>query len=244
MDPDRTVTFDPAQSPPMDCQFMLSQLIVPRPIAMVSTRSPDGVGNIAPMSYYLPITGDPMLLGITMGLREDGQLKHTYDNAMASGDFVVNVTSEAFRDDIETVAMESPASSDEFELTGWTPVPAAKVSSPAIGEALARLECVVRRVIDLGTPDVPFGEVHLMIGEVVWVAYDQAICNEKGRIDPVRLGAIGRLGLRTFLRTTDDGAYFLPRIPWAEYSAAADGSSGNGPATDAVERARRRTRSA
>ena len=132
MDPERTVTFDPAEHPPMERQFMLSQLVVPRPIAMVSTRSPDGVANIAPMSYYLPITGDPMLLGITMGLRETGQLKDTYNNAMASGDFVVNVTTEVFRDRIETVAMEAPAEVDEYELAGWTPVPATKVASPAI----------------------------------------------------------------------------------------------------------------
>ena len=217
MDPERTVTFDPAENQPMDRQFMLSQLVVPRPIAMVSTRSPDGIANVAPMSYYLPITGDPMLLGITMGLREDGQLKHTYLNAMASGDFVVNVTSEAFRDDIETVAMESPSEVDEFDLAGWTPVPATKVSSPAIGEALARLECVVHKVVDLGTPDRVFGEVHLVIGEVVWVAYDSVICNEQGRIDPLRLGPISRLGLRTFLRTVDEGAYFLARTSWAEF---------------------------
>ena len=220
MNPERTITFDPSQNQPMDRQFMLSQLIVPRPIAMVSTRSPDGVANIAPMSYYLPITGDPMLLGITMGLREDGQLKHTYLNALASGDFVVNVTTEAFRDDIETVAMESPGEVDEFDLAGWTPVPATKVASPAIAEAVARLECVVHKVVDLGTPDRVFGEVHLVIGEVVWVAYDSVICNEKGRIDPLRLGAIARLGLRTFLRTVDEGAYSLHRTPWAEFVAA------------------------
>ncbi len=217
MDPDRTITFDPGENQPMDRQFMLSQLVVPRPIAMVSTRSPDGIANIAPMSYYLPITGDPMLLGITMGLREDGQLKHSYLNAMASGDFVVNVTSEAFRDDIETVAMECPGNVDEFDLAGWTPVPATKVGSPAIGEALARLECVVHKVVDLGTPDRVFGEVHLVIGEVVWVAYDSVICDETGRIDPLRLGAIARLGLRTFLRTVDEGAYSLRRTPWAEF---------------------------
>ena len=217
MDPERIVTFDPSENQPMDRQFMLSQLIVPRPIAMVSTRSPDGIANIAPMSYYLPITGDPMLLGITMGLREDGQLKHSYLNALASGDFVVNVTSDAFRDDIETVAMESPSEIDEFDLAGWTPVPATKVSSPAIGEALARLECVVHKVVDLGTPDRVFGEVHLVIGEVVWVAYDSVICNERGRIDPLRLGAIARLGLRTFLRTVDEGAYYLARTPWDEF---------------------------
>ena len=222
MNPDRAITFDPAQNSPMDRQFLLSQLVVPRPIAMVSTRSPEGVGNIAPMSYYLPITGDPMLVGVTMGLREDGDLKHTYRNAMASGDFVINVTSEVFADQIEVVAIEGPADSDEFELTGWTPVPATRVSSPAIGEALARLECEVRQVVDLGTPGVPFGEVHLVVAEVVWAVYDEAICNERGRVDPLRLGAIGRLGLRSFLRTVDEGTYFLPRIPWAEFAAGRD----------------------
>ncbi len=224
MTPETAVTFDPADHSAMDRQFMLSQLVVPRPIAMVSTRSPDGIANIAPMSYYLPITGDPMLVGITMGLREDGGLKHTYENAMASGDFVINVTTEAFKDQIEVVAIEGSRDSDEFELTGWKPVPATKVSSPAIGEAVARLECEVRQVIDLGTPGVPFGEVHLVVAEVVWVTYDEANLNERGRIDPLRLGAIGRLGLRTFLRTVEEGTYFLPRIPWDEFINSADGS--------------------
>ena len=226
MNPDSAITFDPAENSPMDRQFLLSQLVVPRPIAMVSTRSPQGIANIAPMSYYLPITGDPMLVGITMGLREDGGLKHTYQNAMASGDFVVNVTTEVFGEKIEVVAVEGPADSDEFELTGWTPVPATRVSSPAIGEALARLECEVRQVVDLGTPDVPFGEVHLVVAEVVWAVYDEAILNEQGRIDPLRLGAIGRLGLRSFLRTVDEGAYVQPRIPWAELAASRDGGTG------------------
>ena len=225
MNPDRTITFDPAENSPMDCQFLLSQLVVPRPIAMVSTRSPEGIANIAPMSYYLPITGDPMLIGVTMGLREDGGLKHTYQNAMAAGDFVVNVTTEAFREQIEVVAIEGPAESDEFELTGWTPIPATKVASPAIGEALARLECEVRQVVDLGTPDVPFGEVHLVVAEVVWATYDEQILNERGRIDPLRLGAIGRLGLRSFLRTVEEGTYFLPRIPWAEFVASRDAAA-------------------
>lgn len=227
---DQTIAFDPATHDPMSRQYMLSQLVVPRPIAMVSTRSPDGIPNIAPMSYYLPITGDPMLIGITMGLREDGSLKHTYENAMASGDFVVNVTTEVFADQIETVATESPAAVDEFELVGWTAVPATKVSAPAIGEALARLECEIRRVVDLGTPGLPFGEVHLVIAEVVWVVYDQAICDEAGRIDPVRLGAIGRLGLRSFLRSVPEGAYFLPRTSWSELEAMEAG-----PVTPAVD---------
>jgi len=213
------VIFDPADHSPMECQFMLSQLVVPRPIAMVSTRSPDGVPNIAPMSYFMPITGDPMLVGVTMGLREDGDQKHTYLNASASGDFVVNVTSDRFADQIEVVAFESDAASDEFAATGWTTVDATKVSSPAIGEASARLECEIRQVVELGTPGLPFGEVHLVVAEVVWVWYDDAVLNEAGRIDPLRLAPVSRLGLRSFLKTVPEGIYSLPRMSAEEYAA-------------------------
>lgn len=211
--------FDPAEHSPMECQFMLSQLVVPRPIAMVSTRSPDGIPNIAPMSYFMPITGDPMLVGVTMGLREDGDQKHTYLNASASGDFVVNVTSDRFADQIEVVAFESDAASDEFAATGWTPVDATRVSSPAIGEASARLECEIRQVVELGTPGLPFGEVHLVVAEVVWVWCDDAVLNEAGRIDPLRLAPVSRLGLRSFLNTVPEGIYSLPRMSAEEYAA-------------------------
>ena len=207
----------------MDCQFTLSQLVVPRPIAMVSTKSLDGIGNIAPMSYYMPVTGSPMLVAVTMGLREDGEPKHSYENAMAAGDFVINITSEAFAQQIEDVAMESPPEVDEFDLVGWTAVPATKVTSPAIGEALARIECKVSQVIQVGDPGVPFGEVNLIIGEVVWVEYDEAIHNERGRIDPLLLQPISRLGLRSFLRTVPEGVYELPRIPWDDHEASSSG---------------------
>lgn len=214
------VIFDPAENDPMTCQFLLSQLVVPRPIAMVTTQSPDGIANIAPMSYFMPITGDPMLVGVTMGLREDGGQKHTYENATASGDFVINVTSDVFRDRIEDVAMEGPAEIDEFELAGWTAVPSTKVTSPAIGEALARLECRISQVVELGTPGLPFGEVHLVVAEVVWVTHSASILNDRGRIDPLALAPVSRLGLRSFLRTVPEGVYELPRIPWDEYIAA------------------------
>jgi flavin reductase (DIM6/NTAB) family NADH-FMN oxidoreductase RutF len=97
------------------------------------------------------------------------------------------------------------------------------VSSPAIGEALARLECVIRQVVELGEPGVPFGEVHLVIAEVVWVQYDASILNERGRIDPLLLTPVARLGLRSFLRTVPEGVLNLPRVAWDEHVAGTEG---------------------
>ncbi len=91
-------------------QGLLSQLVVPRPIAMVSTRDAEGIGNLSPFSYYLPITGEPPLVGVTFGMRSsDGLTKHSYDNLMASGDFVINVCTEMFAEHIEIIAKEYPA---------------------------------------------------------------------------------------------------------------------------------------
>tara|TARA_Y100001936_G_scaffold99001_1_gene97320 strand:- start:69 stop:746 length:678 start_codon:yes stop_codon:yes gene_type:complete len=218
------VKFDPSQNSAADRQFLLSQLIVPRPIAMVSTIGEDGVLNIAPMSYFLPITGSPMLVGVTMGLREDGDQKHTYLNALHTGDFVINVTSENLADEIEIVALESPHSADEYEMVSWNPCKSEKVVSPGISEARARLECEIREVVELGEAGVPFGEVHLVVAEVVWVTFSNSILNEKGRIDPTLLEPVGRLGLRSFISAGEKGIFSIDRVSWEEYlSSKTDG---------------------
>ena len=62
-----------------------------------------------------------------------------------------------------------------------------------------------------------------MIAEVVWVQYDAAIVNERGRIDPLLLGPVARLGLRSFLRTVPEGVLDLPRIAWEEHIAGTEG---------------------
>ena len=82
---------------------------------------------------------------------------------------------------------------------------------------------MIRQVVELGEAGVPFGEVHLVIAEVVWVQYDRAILNANGRIDPLALAPVGRLGLRSFLRTVPEGVLNLPRVPSAEHVAGTDG---------------------
>jgi len=131
-------------------QGLLSQLIVPRPIAMVSTRSAEGKGNLSPFSYYLPITGEPPLVGVTFGRKErDGSMKDSYENLMAAGDFVINVCSAVFADHIESIAKEYPFGEDEASMHGFTLVDSVRVSSPSVAEAPAHLECVVHQTVPL-----------------------------------------------------------------------------------------------
>jgi flavin reductase (DIM6/NTAB) family NADH-FMN oxidoreductase RutF len=206
----------PDDKQPGTNQGLLSQLVVPRPIALVSTRTPDGVGNLAPFSYYMPITGDPPLVGISFGLRErDGGTKHSYDNLMASGDFVINVCSDSFGPIIEDLAKEYPADVDEAELHGLHLVPSVRVSSPGVQEALARIECRVHQCIPLGTDRAP---VMLVVAEMVAAVLEDEILASPDlahpRIDLLTLAPIGRSGARTFIRTLDEAVFYQERVPY------------------------------
>jgi len=201
-------------------QGLLSQLIVPRPIAMVSTRSAEGKGNLSPFSYYLPITGEPPLVGVTFGRKErDGSMKDSYENLMAAGDFVINVCSAVFADHIESIAKEYPFGEDEASMHGFTLVDSVRVSSPSVAEAPAHLECVVHQTVPLGSENA---FVVLVIGEVVCAQIDDSVLEspdlDHPRIDLQKLGPIGRSGARTFMRTTPDAVYHQERHPYVPAS--------------------------
>lgn len=216
------IHFDPAQHPAARRQGMLSQLITPRPIAMISTANTDGTVNVAPYSYYLPITGDPMLIGVTIGAhREDGGApKDTWVNVERTGEFVVNVTVDSMRAHIETAAMEFPPDVSECEHVGWTPIPSVVVGHPSLAESPAHLECRVHQVIELGSNAEVFAAVHFVIAEVVAVTLDESICDGNYRIDTLAIGQIGRMGFPWFVRSAAPGSMFeLPRVPYREYAA-------------------------
>lgn len=216
-----TIDFDPSQHSGERCQGMLSQLVTPRPIAMISTVGADGTVNVAPYSYYLPITGDPMLIGVTLGAHRQagGAAKDTWTNVERTGELVVNVTTDSMRDHIEVAAMELPSDVSELSVTGWTTKPSVKVDAPSLVESPAHLECVVRQVIDLGGRASLYSAVHFVIAEVVWVTLDDSICSADHRIDPTTLGTVGRHGFPWFVRSLPEAMFTLDRVPYAEYAA-------------------------
>lgn len=215
------IHFDPSEHTGARRQGMLSQLITPRPIAMVSTADADGLVNVAPYSYYLPITGDPMLLGVTVGAHRssDGTPKDTWLNIERTGDFVVNITTESMREHIETAAMEFPTEVSELTATGWTTRPSVEVSAPTIVESPAHMECRVHQVVELGTTPEMGSAVHFVIAEVVWVTLDDDICTPDFRVDPVGVRTVGRMGFPWFVQAGAESMFELERVPYAEWSA-------------------------
>jgi flavin reductase (DIM6/NTAB) family NADH-FMN oxidoreductase RutF len=165
--------------------------IVPRPIAFVSTVSADDEPNLAPFSYFTAITSDPPTICFAPGRRSsDGERKDTLSNIEATGEFVVNVVNEAIGQPMVETAVDYPAGTNEFEVSGLTPAPSRIVKPPRVKESPINMECKLHQVVPIG-PQQPGGGA-LVIGEIVMfhVADDMY---EEGRINIHKLKPLGRL---------------------------------------------------
>ncbi|OHV44715.1 flavin reductase family protein [Pseudofrankia sp. BMG5.36] len=207
---------DLADRTPAQRQGILSQLVVPRPIAVISTMSADGAVNVAPYSYYMPVCGLPPTVAITMGTRREAtpQPKDTFANLAASGEFVINVATAPLAEHLETIAREYPAGVNEAALVGWKLKPSQRVAPPSLADSPAQLECRVREIIDRGDPDEPFAGIHLVLAEVICVVVDDELLAEPHRIDPTKIPAVGRLGFPWFVVAQPESMIELDRTPY------------------------------
>lgn len=180
--------------------------IVPRPIALVSTVSADGVRNLAPFSFYNMVSAHPPVVMFAPGLRRDGGRKDTLVNVEATGEFVVATVSEAIAEAMNQCSASLPPEGDEFAYSGLTPRPARRVKPALVGESPVNIECRLLDIIRFGDRA---GAGHAVFGEVLALHLDDAILAADGLCDPHRLQAIGRLGRFTYARTTD--VFDLPR---------------------------------
>jgi len=174
---------------------LLTSLVVPRPIGWLSTRAA-GAANLAPFSYYMALSATPMLVGVSIGLRNDGP-KDTLRNIRESGCFCVNVVADRFLDEMNASSGDHPYGIDEFQITGIAAAEADTVDAPYVAECPAVLECRLFREVDLGdAPNV------LVIGEVLAVRLGPELRCEEGtlRVDPHALRAVGRLGGEWYAR--------------------------------------------
>lgn len=162
-------------------QLMFS-LIVPRPIAWVTTVSTDGVVNLAPFSFYNGITSKPPLVMISVGRRKDGTRKDTGRNIAETGEFVINLVSEEFLEPMVESGKDFPPDVSEVEELGLELEPSEVVKPPRIKGVRAALECKLYELIEIG--DTP---MDLVIGKVVAFHYDPELLKSSG-------GVVGRLG--------------------------------------------------
>jgi flavin reductase (DIM6/NTAB) family NADH-FMN oxidoreductase RutF len=200
------MTIDPATTPPRDLYKILIGSVVPRPIGFISTISVDGKLNLAPFSFFNAVSGDPPVVAFTASFREPR--KDSYVNIKATGEFVVNIVSEAIAEKMNLTSGEYPHGRDEFEISGLTPIASDLVKPPRVAESPVNMECKLRQIIDIS--ERPHGG-SLILGEVVRFHVDDAIV-ENYRIDPEKLRAIGRMGGNEYARTRDRFEMIRPKV--------------------------------
>jgi len=161
--------------------FLMTSLVVPRPIAWISTLSSAGVRNLAPHSYFNAISSEPVILHFT-----STGVKDTLTNVRATGEFVVNIVSVDTAKKMNTTAADFPSDEDEFEWAGLHAEASSAVGPPRIAEAKAAFECRLRGIVSMGNGNMVFGDV-------VRIHVDEDVLRD-GRVDPKLLQPVGRLG--------------------------------------------------
>ncbi|MBY0312687.1 MAG: flavin reductase family protein [Phycisphaerales bacterium] len=195
---------DPAVLSIADRYKVLIGVIVPRPIAFVSTISPDGRANLAPFSFFSGVGSNPMTLLFCPANNADGSEKDTLRNAKpvsegGVGEFVVNVASEKYERQMAACAEPLKYGESEFELSGLGMSASVVVRPPRVLESPVSLECRTLQVVRTN-PGQPSGG-NIVIGEVVHVHVAEGVMNERLHTDPDKLGAIGRMGGGGYVRT-------------------------------------------
>ncbi len=166
---------DFATMPQKDRYKLLVGLVIPRPIALVTTLGPDGIVNAAPFSFFDVFSESPPLVVLGLQSRPDKTIKDTPANVLQSGTFVVNLVDEALAERMNICAVDFPREVSEVEAAGLTALPGVAIPVPRIAEAPAALEC--KHVMTLQVS----AERRLCIGEVVYLHA------RAGIVDPERM---------------------------------------------------------
>ncbi|MFC5951355.1 flavin reductase family protein [Pseudonocardia lutea] len=186
---------------------LLTSVVVPRPIAWVSTRSAEGVDNLAPHSFFTVSCVDPPMVQFTSVGRKD-----SLRNATDTGEFVVCLANEAMFEAVNATGTNFPAGVSEFTEVGLTAEPSLTVAPPRVAESPVALECRLEQALELGDSTV-------VIGRVLHAAIDADAFETDARghslpaIDRLRpLARLGRNEWATIGKVLD-----ITRIPYDEW---------------------------
>jgi flavin reductase (DIM6/NTAB) family NADH-FMN oxidoreductase RutF len=200
---------------------LLVGFVGPRPIALVTSQSTDGVSNAAPMSFFNVFAQTPPLLILGLQSRPSGEHKDTTRNILDTGEFVVNLVDESIARQMVVCSIEFPPEVDEVSVAGLTTRPSVTVRPSWIAEAPVAFECRLERVIEYPGRSIVFGEVGYMH------VRDACIDPATMRVRPESYCPIARLHGDWYVSARDQ--YLLRKPAYEEWCAGqgrpADGSA-------------------
>ncbi|EME66926.1 hypothetical protein G352_03279 [Rhodococcus ruber BKS 20-38] len=174
--------FDPTSVKSSSFYHLMTASVVPRPIAWVSSRSADGILNLAPYSFFTVASTRPPILQFTSMGHKD-----SWRNITETGEFVVNIGTETLIDEMNATSAAFESAVDEFDAVGLTPQDSMAVSVPGVAEAPIAFECVKHLILEVGN-------CSLILGRVVNATVREEVLADDGLPDFEKLGAPSRLG--------------------------------------------------
>ncbi len=173
------------------------RILIPRPIAWVSTRSKEGIDNLAPFSFYGGVSANPPIVSLGIG-RRAGKHKDTTQNLIDTGECIIHLTSVELSEKVVKTSAELPPEDDEFEIAGLEKIKSTNVKPPRLKDAKVALEGKLYRHLEVGN-----GPGDMLLVEIVRIHIDDAVLDERGRPDPSKLDPLARLGGRQYASLTE-----------------------------------------
>ncbi|MEO1888544.1 MAG: flavin reductase family protein [Cycloclasticus sp.] len=186
---------------------VLKAVVIPRPIAFISSQSKEGGLNLAPFSFFNGVCYDPPTVSVAIARFAGRKPKDSLVNIEETGEFVINLVNRDMAEAMNQTAAEYPADVNEFELAGFTTAPSEIVKAPRVAESPVSLECKLIQVVPVneGSPK----ECGLVLAEVVYCHIKDGLFD--GRyVDMEGLNLIGRLGGHDYCELGD---FFKMKLP-------------------------------
>ena len=203
--------FDFEQMTPMQCFEFLTGTVVPRPIALITSLSPEGIVNAAPYSFFNIMGIEPPVVACTVLPTLDGRMKDTGRNILSTREFVVNLVPEHMAEAMNITCIDAPADVEELVLAGLRAVPSSKLKTPRIEGSPVTFECVLHA-------DVPLSvNQFIAIGRIVraHVADEFVVDGAKQIFDTPGLRLFGAMhAAKWYCRTS--GRFAMDRPIWAD----------------------------
>ena len=191
---------DFTQLPARDAYNWMVNAITPRPIAWVSTISAEGKTNLAPFSFFQGVCAHPPTVIFCGAHDRAGKKKDSVVNVEQVPEFVVNLVPYALHETMNQTAAPLPHGESEFEKFQIATTPSQHIRPPRVADAPIAFECKLDRIVELGAG--PLGS-SVVFGTILCMHVSEAVLNEHGLIDPVKLDTIGRMGGDFYTRTTE-----------------------------------------
>ena len=201
-------SLDPKELTVPQLSKLILGAVVPRPIALVSSLSKNGVPNLAPFSFFNVFGYSPPVLGFSPANRgRDGTLKDTYINIKETKECVVHIVTHSMGEQVSLASREFNSDINEFEKSGFTPISSDLVKANRVKESPFQMECKLRDIINLG--DGP-ASGNLILCDIIRIHIKKDLNWQEG-IDPLDLDAIGRLGGSDYTKLNKDSIYQIEK---------------------------------